>query len=79
MRQEHASKFDTRDDEAAAAHDRDFACLVSIVVPALSDSEQLQKLWRSIDVTGRNNFSCWSPHPSLLLKIKMMINTGLLW
>ena len=57
--QEQASKSDLRDEEAAAAHDRDFARLVSIVAPALSDNELLKRLWRSIDVTGIGNHSNW--------------------
>ena len=34
------------------AHVRDVASLKSIAAAALADSEQLQRLWRSIDVTG---------------------------
>jgi hypothetical protein len=41
-----------RPDDADAAHDRDFASLKSIVAEALADAEQLQRLWRSIDVTS---------------------------
>jgi hypothetical protein len=52
LRQEQTSKNDIRDEESAAAHDRDYASLVAIVAPALSDSEHVQRLWRSIDITG---------------------------
>ena len=49
-------------DDADAAHDRDFASLKSIVGEALSDAEQLQRLWRSIDVTSNalccNDYHC---------------------
>jgi hypothetical protein len=62
MRQQQLSEIDARDEEAAAAHDCDFASLKSIVVPALADGEQLQRLWRSIDVTGNGSQARWSRH-----------------
>jgi hypothetical protein len=34
------------------AHIRDVASLKSIAAAALADPDQLQRLWRSIDVTG---------------------------
>jgi hypothetical protein len=39
-------------DNSVDAHDRDFTSLKSLVTAALADDEQLQRLWRSIDVTG---------------------------